>query len=382
MTTPTPIERSFKVSYGYTLYHTTRVFDLQNDLFKSLLNTYRPNSPIKLLVVLDSGVQTHHPELVDQITRYCNTHSNQVNLTEIISVQGGETCKTDPRYLQTVLAAINNNRICRHSFVVAIGGGAILDMAGYAAATAHRGVQLIRIPTTVLSQNDSAVGVKNGINAFGKKNFLGTFAPPYAVINDSSFLPTLEKRDRIAGIAEAIKVGLVKDRAFFDYIEENTAALASMNMDHMRQLILQCAHIHMDHIALGGDPFESGSSRPLDFGHWAAHKLEQMSNYDIRHGEAVAKGIAIDVCYSFLTGLLGKAEMERILNVLKGIGFDLNIPVKNDDDISILLLGIEEFREHLGGKLTITLLNAIGSGHDVHHIDMEIMRKAILMVDS
>src|SRR5690606_2130347 len=167
--------------------------------------------------------------------------------------------------------AINDNRICRHSFVIAIGGGAVIDMVGYAAAIAHRGVKLIRIPTTVLSQNDSAVGVKNSINIFGKKNFLGTFAPPYAIINDHFFLTTLEQRDWISGIAEAIKVALIKDDVFFADIEKNCEKLRDREMEAMQYLIYRCAEMHMQHIAKGGEPFESGSSRQLEFGHWAAH---------------------------------------------------------------------------------------------------------------
>ena len=165
-----------------------------------------------------------------------------------------------------------------------------MDMAGLAAATAHRGVRHIRIPTTTLSQCDSGVGVKNGINAFGKKNFIGTFAPPFAVINDFQLLAPLSPRDKRAGFAEAVKVACIRSREFFDALEEDAAALAQFQPDAMRKLIRRCAELHMDHIATSGDPFEFGSARPLDFGHWSAHKLEQLSDFKIRHGEAVAIG--------------------------------------------------------------------------------------------
>ena len=254
-------------------------------------------------------------------------------------------------------------------------------MAGYAAAIAHRGVKLIRIPTTVLSQNDSAVGVKNSVNAFGKKNFLGTFAPPYAIINDSDFLATLEQRDWIAGIAEALKVALIKDAEFFGYLEQNAEELRKRDHEAMRYTIYKCAEIHMQHIAQGGDPFESGSSRPLDFGHWAAHKLEQMTGYELRHGEAVAKGIMLDVTYSRLVGLITSETLERIFNVFKNIGFDLTFPVATDEEVDRLLKGIEEFREHLGGRLTITLIDGIGNKHDVHTMDKPLVIKALKMVN-
>ena len=265
--------------------------------------------------------------------------------------------------------------------MVGIGGGAVIDMVGYAAAIAHRGVKFIRIPTTVLSQNDSAVGVKNSINIFGKKNFLGTFAPPYAIFNDRNFLTTLEQRDWISGIAEAIKVALIKDKPFFEYIEANAEKLQERDMEAMQYVIYKCAEMHMHHIAQGGDPFESGSSRPLDFGHWAAHKMEQITNYKLRHGEAVAKGIALDVTYAELLGLIFTDDLNRILTVMEKIGFDLCIPVETEEEISILLNGLQEFQEHLGGELCITLINGIGQKHDVNVIDIEQMKIAVLQLN-
>ena len=177
-----------------------------------------------------------------------------------------------------------------HSYLVAVGGGAVLDAAGVAAASAHRGMRLIRVPTTVLSQDDSAMGVKNGINAFGKKNYLGTFAPPFAVINDSSFLSTLSDRDWRGGATEAVKAALIRDPDLFELLEHHAPALRDRDLAAMVQVIRRSAKLHLQHIATGGDPFEHGSSRPLDFGHWAAHQLEQATNNRLGHGEAVAAG--------------------------------------------------------------------------------------------
>lgn len=148
-------------------------------------------------------------------------------------------------------------------------------------------------------------------------------------------------------------------------------------MGAMQYLIYRCAEMHMEHIAQGGDPFESGSSRPLDFGHWAAHKLEYMTNYQLRHGEAVAIGMALDLVYAQQLGLIGSDTLERILNVLEGIGFSLHIPLAGEKEIDELLRGIEEFREHLGGELTITLIDQIGRKKDVHQIDRAVMKRAI-----
>ena len=316
----------------------------------------------------------YHQELIAQLTAYAQQHSNALRLAAVSVVPGGEAAKNDPQAVEKIQQLIHQTGLCRHSYILAIGGGAVLDMVGYAAATAHRGIRLIRVPTTVLAQNDSGVGVKNGIYAFGKKNFLGTFAPPYAVLNDSDFLPSLSDRDWRSGIAEAIKVALIKDASFFELIETRTSALVRRDMNAMQQLIYRCAQLHLEHIANSGDPFEMGSSRPLDFGHWAAHKLEQLTNYSLRHGEAVAIGMALDSTYSYLLGLLSHREWQQILHLLEALGFALYVPQMRQDR---LFQGLAEFREHLGGELTLMLLQEIGQGIEVHEVDPLLYTEAI-----
>jgi 3-dehydroquinate synthase len=254
-----------------------------------------------------------------------------------------------------------------------VGGGALLDVVGLAAATAHRGVRHVRIPTTTLSQADSGVGVKNGINAFGKKNFIGTFAPPFAVINDFKLLESLTPRDKRAGYVEAVKVACIRDREFFETIERDSAALVQFEAAAMQRLIYRSAEIHFNHIATAGDPFEFGSARPLDFGHWAAHKLEQLSEYRIRHGEAVAIGIALDVIYARREGYLDAQSAERVLALLENLGFELfagELQHTDSEGGLVVIHGLEEFREHLGGQLTVTMLRAIGDGFEVHEMNL------------
>ena len=374
-----PIDQSFEVAYSYKLYSSNQVFSKSNPLLADIIRS--DIFPVPVLFVIDQNVAKHHPDLEQNIFEYCSHHKNLKHAGKPILVPGGEQVKNNDKYIQNILGVIESEKICRHSFIVAIGGGAVIDMVGFAAAIAHRGVRLIRIPTTVLSQNDAAVGVKNSINAFGKKNFTGTFSPPYAIINDKQFLKTLEFRDWISGIAEAVKVSLIKDAEFYQYIKNNAKALNQRKSESMEYLIYRCAQLHMQHIS-SADPFESGSSRPLDFGHWAAHKLEHMTNYQLRHGEAVAKGMGIDIVYSSLLGYLPEKDQIDALNVLLSIGFDLEIPVHSKAELDELMLGIEEFREHLGGKLTITLLSGIGKKMDVHDIDLDIMGQAITTLNN
>lgn len=368
------IEQRFTVSYQYNIHFTSDVFDIQNTTFGDILsaNTGTGFSPA-VLFVTDSNVAARYPRLQTAIKEYLNKNIPGCSAAHFIVIPGGEKAKANTNPYQAILTAIDQFNIDRHSFVVAIGGGAVCDVTGFAATVAHRGIKLIRIPTTTLAQNDAAIGVKNGINAFGKKNFLGTFATPVAVINDGTFLKTLPQRTWISGISEAIKVALIKDARFFERIEQLAPGLKERDEAAMQETIIECAKLHLQHIA-NGDPFESGSSRPLDFGHWSAHKLERMSDYRLLHGEAVAIGIALDCTYANMMGYLSGEALSRILDLLTALNLPVTHPLLNNTDE--LLRGLSEFSAHLGGVLTIPLLKSIGHAGNVSVIDEQTMRCA------
>lgn len=370
------LQQSFSVKFEYKISFTSSLFDTGNAVLSNFFKEQPSTGLQKIFFVIDAGVTNAHPNLITAIKTYFNQY-NEVQLApDILIVPGGEAAKNDTSLFNQIVEAVNVYGIDRHSYIAAIGGGAVLDLVGYAAAVSHRGIKHIRIPTTVLSQNDSGIGVKNGINYKGKKNFLGTFAPPSAVFNDEKFLETLSDRDYRSGISEAIKVALIKDLEFFYWIENNVYQLAARHTEPMNYLIKHCAKLHLDHIA-GADPFEIGSARPLDFGHWSAHKLEQLSNFTVLHGEAVAMGIALDSAYSFFTGLLTEDDLQRILTVLLQLSFNISDPViQIKDENSPILKGLTEFQEHLGGKLTITLLTALGTGKEVHQMDDQLLIRA------
>ena len=369
-----PIDQAVRVSFRYPVHFTNDLFSPNNTLLRDVLaGDGLPSGSAKVFCIVDSGCAKHHRALPGAIAAYLESRAGPLTLVAPpLIVNGGESVKNDPAQVMHVHRAIHEYGIDRHAYVLAVGGGALLDMVGYAAATAHRGVRLVRVPTTVLSQNDSGIGVKNSVNAFGKKNFLGTFAPPFAVFNDFTFLTTLSDRDWRAGISEAIKVALLKDATFFAFLEEHATALVERDMTAMQWLVYRCAQLHLEHIATSGDPFELGSSRPLDFGHWAAHKLEQLSTYELRHGEAVAIGLALDATYAHLIGLLPEADWRRILDLIVAVGLPLHVHELDMgalDGTPAILTGLEEFREHLGGQLTIMLLEGIGNGIEVHEMD-------------
>lgn len=367
------LQQSFGVRFEYKVFFTDHLFDRRNHCFADFLQTSSDTATRKkIFFVVDGGVLHHHPGLLEDVRSYFRKDLGVVLASDMLVIPGGEAAKNDERLFYQIVAAVNQYGIDRHSYVAAIGGGAVLDLTGYAAAVCHRGIRHIRIPTTVLAQNDSGVGVKNGINFLGKKNFLGSFAPPAAVFNDAHFLTTLDDRDWRGGVSEAIKVALIKDASFFEWLELHAAELAAREMAPMQYLIRRCAELHLQHIA-GGDPFEMGSSRPLDFGHWSAHKLEQLTHFTVRHGEAVAMGIALDVVYSYLLGWLPEADMHRIISLIRQLGFGLFHPLLGDVAI---LQGLQEFQEHLGGRLTIMLLQGIGKGVEVHEMNTGLIEQA------
>ena len=368
------IHQEFTMTYRYAVHFTRHAFQPQNEVLREVLSGSEGRARVHF--VIDDGVAAHHPHLVEAIEQYARAHPELELAAAPQIVPGGEAIKNSAHQVERLQQSIERLRLCRHSYLAAIGGGAVLDAAGYAAATAHRGIRLLRFPTTVLAQNDAGLGVKNGINAFGKKNFLGTFAPPYAVINDFAFLDTLTNRDWRSGIAEAVKVALIRDANFFAELERNSDRLLRRDGHAMQRLVERCAELHLAHIRSSGDPFEMGSARPLDFGHWAAHKLEQLTSNRLRHGEAVAIGIALDSTYSALMGFLAPSDRQRVLTLLAKLGllWGLGDAGLADD---ALLHGVEEFRQHLGGELTITMLRGIGRGFEVHEIDGGMMRRSI-----
>jgi 3-dehydroquinate synthase len=367
------IERNIQVGYRHQVHFTEGVFNPANPLLKNVLVNDRAGVVRKALIVIDESLAAAQPILHRAVEAYFAEFSSDLKLVcPPIIIEGGERAKNSYFHVSEIQSHVDRYHIDRHSYIIAVGGGALLDVVGLAAATAHRGVRHVRIPTTTLSQADSGVGVKNGINAFGKKNFIGTFAPPFAVINDFQLLSSLPARDKRAGYIEAVKVALIRDKDFFENIEMEAVALRDFEPGAMQRLIRRSAELHLNHIANSGDPFEFGSARPLDFGHWAAHKIEQLSDYKIRHGEAVAIGVALDVIYSRKIGLLDSNSAERILVLLEKLGFELfanELLNVGADNVLLVLKGLEEFREHLGGQLTITLLNAIGRGIEVHEMN-------------
>lgn len=335
----------------------------------------------KVQVWLDSHLAASRPELAERITKVLASRPDKLQLAgPVRTVIGGEPCKNDPALIEHMLEQFNQHDLDRRSYVVVIGGGAVLDAVGYAASIAHRGLRLVRLPTTTLAQADSGVGVKNAVNWFGKKNWKGSFAVPWAVINDWTLLKSLPDRDFRCGFSEAVKVSLLKSTEEFEFLCEHAEKIAARDEAASAHAIAAAVRMHIQHITEGGDPFEMLEARPLDFGHWSAHRMEPLTDYAIRHGEAVSIGVAIDTVYSSLVHGFPQRDAHRVLDCLLGLGLPICDPVLEDSET--LRVGLEEFRQHLGGRLTLTMLESIGHPIDVHEVDWPKMQTAIETVQS
>ncbi len=369
------LDRSFAVPFVHRLRFSESVFSAGNQALDGVLNPDE-GRPARVLVVVDDGLLRAAPALGGQIQDFLLSRRGRIESAgAVVGVPGGEICKNDRAVLDRLLAEMHRARLCRRSYVLAVGGGAVLDVAGYAASIFHRGVRLVRVPSTTLAQADSGVGVKSAVNLFQTKNLVGAFSPPWAVVNDEQMLTTLSDEHWRGGFSEAVKVALIKDAAMYSQIRAGASNLRQRDMRTAIPIVRRSAILHIEHITSGGDPFEFERARPLDFGHWAAHKLEQMTGFELSHGFAVAIGVALDTVYGELCGLTEAGVAEDVCGCLKAIGLPVWHPMLTQTDI--LFNGLQEFREHLGGILTVTLVRRPGVAHEVHEFEPDVLRRAV-----
>ena len=370
-------EQFISVPFRYPVVFSRDVFALDNDI---VLNVLAPGRA-RLMVFADEGVQNSVANFSEKIEKWVKHNSEKVELVAPVQkVIGGEQIKNDLEILDRVGRLAMETSFCRHSYILIIGGGAVLDAVGFAAATVHRGIRQIRFPSTTLSQDDSGVGVKCGVNRFGQKNYYGTFAPPFAVVNDLNLLNTQPQRDWLAGVSEAFKVAIIEDAEFLNYMLKNAEALPARDESVMERVVIRSAQLHLEHIKTSGDPFEAGQSRPLDFGHWVAHKLETLSDHSLRHGEAVSIGMAVDLQIAAGLGLVSKPEAQDVSDGLMRAGLPVwsDLLLATDSNEKLLIWeGLEEFRAHLGGALTLAMPNGLGRKTDIHSLSYNEVVRAV-----
>jgi 3-dehydroquinate synthase len=261
--------------------------------------------------------------------------------------------------LNRILDALLENRCERSTTVIALGGGVIGDLAGFAAAVFLRGVPFIQVPTTLLAQVDSSVGGKTGINHPLGKNMIGAFYQPKMVLADTDTLATLPARELAAGLAEVVKYGLILDRAFFDWLEANMQRLTARDEQALTYAIRRSCELKAEVVA--GDERESGARALLNLGHTFGHAIEAGLSYGTwLHGEAVASGTVMAARLSHAMGMLDDADVARISALLQRAGLPVEAPALGADTY-LDLMGMDKKVE--GGKLRLILLRAIGQAY-------------------
>ena len=284
----------------------------------------------------------------------------------------------DFKNLSVLLNFILSNKINRDSIIISIGGGVTGDLVGLASSIVLRGVKCIHIPTTLLSQVDSSVGGKTGINTKYGKNLVGTFYQPEGVLIDVNFLKTLPDRELFSGFAEVIKYSFIFDKKFFHYIENNTESIKNLKSPYIENTIFKSCQIKAKIVSI--DEKEQSIRAILNFGHTFAHAFENLINYDSKkliHGEAVAIGMVCAFKLSIQMNLCSKKEAERCIELIS----KFNLPTKLKDIKGIKFSSkklLERFyldKKVKNGKITLVLCNGIGSALIKNDVDDSILKK-------
>lgn len=275
---------------------------------------------------------------------------------DTVILPDGERYK-DWQTLNRIFDGLLEQRHTRNTTLVALGGGVVGDMAGFAAACYQRGVPFIQIPTTLLSQVDSSVGGKTGINHPLGKNMIGAFHQPQAVLIDTASLQTLPPREVSAGLAEVIKYGLIRDRDFLDWLEARLEELVALDPEALAEAIYRSCACKAEVVAL--DEREGGLRAILNLGHTFGHAIETFAGYgNWLHGEAVGTGMIMAAELSALEGMISRADCERITRIILNAGLPGRPPVGMTAEDFITLMAVD--KKNIDGQLRLVLLRSVG----------------------
>lgn len=358
------IEAFAPTQIRYKNYFTNGVFEEDNPILKDLCESR------KVLMVVD---EAFYELWGHQIENYIA--ANDLNCI-VYPIPGGEKVK-DMKYVEDIYLKAKSCGLDRKAKIVAVGGGAVMDVAGLVAQLYRRKIDYIRIPTTLLGIIDAAVGVKVGVNYEGSKNFLGAFYPATAVISDTSFLETLPEREIRSGIAEIIKVGLISNAKLFEELEENGEKLASNTKFENYQQFIEDATVELL-LHLQKDFYEYDLMRHVDFGHAMAHHFESLTDYELTHGEAVGIDMLISAHIAKERGILLEVDFKRIVSLYKKVGLPFYHPALNLD---ALCDGIKEAIAHKGGRLMMVIPKKIGQTVFIDSISKEELAGALKFLE-
>ena len=334
----------------------------------NLLKPYILNK--KIIIVYDNffsgkrGNSEHLDTFYESIKKECNC-------LDSVGIDGGDKTKTMLQ-ISNLVEEILSFEIDRDTIIIAFGGGVIGDIAGFAASILLRGLDFIQVPTTLLSQVDSSVGGKTGVNGSLGKNLLGSFHQPLAVMTDTSILNSLPDRELKAGFAEVIKYGLISDEIFFSWLNKNYLRILNRDQNILKIAILKSCSIKADIIR--NDEKESGNRALLNLGHTFAHAIESFGDHDGRivHGEAVAIGICMAFRFSCKLGFCLKKDTDKVFNIFKTSGLPTSL--REIPNLNIKTSGMmDRFKydkKTKKNKLTFILNNKIGESFIKNDINL------------
>lgn len=305
------------------------------------------------LVITDDNVAPHYLQRVRE-----GLHDRD---HAVLVLPPGEQEKTLARFGEAI-DALARLRANRDATVIALGGGVVGDLAGFAAACWMRGIAFVQMPTTLLAMVDSSVGGKTAVDLPQGKNLVGAFHQPRAVIADTDTLATLPPRELRAGLAEVVKYGAIFDAGFLDWLDAHADALLTRDADTLGEAILRCCRYKADVVAL--DETEQGERALLNFGHTFGHALETAAGYDrYRHGEAVAVGMVVAARLSAQLGRAPAADCERLSALLQRFGLPVQVPTGFAADDLLALMRLD--KKTLSGRLRLILWQHAGKAETV-----------------
>ena len=341
----------------------------------NLLKKYINNK--KIIIIYDNYFDQKNSsnKYFEQFIQSIKIETFSINL---IGIPGGDKTKSMSQ-LTNIIEKVLSFEIDRDTIIIAFGGGVVGDIAGFAASILLRGINFIQIPTTLLSQVDSSVGGKTGVNGKLGKNLIGAFHQPLAVIADTIILKSLPDRELKAGFSEVIKYGLIKNKEFFIWLEENCTKILNHDDLKLKQTIIKSCTIKSEIIQ--DDEKENGKRALLNLGHTFAHAIESFGNYDgkIIHGEAVAIGICMAFGFSYKLGFCIHSDLERVINIFQKSKLPTSLK-----DIPELSISTSEMMEKFKydkktrkGKLTFILNNKIGDSFIKQDVDLNTLKNFI-----
>ena len=363
---------------GFAVRFSRDCLSASNPDLADLLRGREPFRRQRVLFVIDAGLAALQPRVADHAAAYVAAHkANLVSAGAPILIEGGEGVKSRPEICDWLRARFFGAGLDGQAHLVVVGGGAVLDTVGYAAATMRRAPRVTRIPTTLLAQASGALSPRCSVNALGRKDALSAFCPPFAVLLDAKWLASLTEREKRAGLAEITRTALAADADFFHWIADHARALGAFERRTLETAARWSARLHWESLA-ESDPFDAGKAMPLDFGRWAALRLEAEAGGDLLHGEAAAVGASVDLLLSVLLTGLPPESARAALEVLAGFGLPLwhdALGEADDDGAPALLSALAEYSA--AGSPSVPLLRAAGRPEPCIAVNAEATAAAI-----